>query len=228
MATRKTRSRRYDAEDIKVLEGLEPVRMRPGMYIGGTDVHGYHHLLREILDNSIDEVINRHAQSIEVTLDDDYRGVTIADDGRGIPVAKMRKYGKPAVEIILSTLHAGGKFGGDSYDVSGGLHGVGSSVVNALSEELTVWVQRDGHEWTQSFALGKPTSRLKKLSSTRRTGTRIHFRPDPSVFGMTTRFDPKRVREVLESKAYLHPDVTIRYRDPRAGEELRAAPSRAG
>lgn len=220
MAKTTARSRRYDADDIQVLEGLEPVRMRPGMYIGGTDIHGYHHLLREILDNSIDEVINQHAQTIEVVLDEDYRGASIRDDGRGIPVAKMRKYGKPAVEIILSTLHAGGKFGGDSYEVSGGLHGVGSSVVNALSEELTVWIQRDGYEWTQTYARGKPTSKLKKLSSTRKTGTRIHFRPDPSVFGMSTRFDPKRVKELLESKAYLHPDVTIRYEDPREGEAL--------
>ena len=220
MATKKTTKRRYDAEDIQVLEGLEPVRMRPGMYIGGTDVHGYHHLLREILDNSVDEVINQHAKTIDVELDEDYRGATIADDGRGIPVAKMKKYNKPAVEIILSTLHAGGKFGGDSYEVSGGLHGVGSSVVNALSEELTVWIQRDGSEWTQTYARGKPTSRLKKLGSTRKTGTRIHFRPDPSVFGMGTRFDPKRVKEVLESKAYLHPAVTIRYRDPRENEEV--------
>ena len=220
MATKKTTSRRYDADDIQVLEGLEPVRLRPGMYIGGTDVHGYHHLLREILDNSIDEVINQHAKSIEVELDEDYRGATIADDGRGIPVSKMKKYNKPAVEIILSTLHAGGKFGGDSYEVSGGLHGVGSSVVNALSEELTVWIRRDGREWTQTYARGKPTSRLKKLGATRSTGTRIHFRPDPSVFGMGTRFDPKRVKELLESKAYLHPDVTIRYRDAKENEEI--------
>jgi len=220
MAKTNAKRRRYDAEDIQVLEGLEPVRMRPGMYIGGTDIHGYHHLLREILDNSIDEVINQHARHVEVVLDDDHRGATIADDGRGIPVAKMQKYGKPAVEIILSTLHAGGKFGGDSYEVSGGLHGVGSSVVNALSEELTVWIQRDGAEWTQSYARGKPASRLKKLASTKKTGTRIHFRPDPSVFGMGSRFDPKRVKELLESKAYLHPASTIRFRDPRAGEEL--------
>src|SRR5688572_9749855 len=140
---------RYDAEHIKVLEGLEPVRMRPGMYIGGTDVHGYHHLLREILDNSIDEVINEHANNIKVVLDEDYRGVTIEDDGRGIPVAVMKKYKKPAVEVILTTLHSGGKFDAESYDVSGGLHGVGSSVVNALSEEMRVSIWRDGFEWTQ-------------------------------------------------------------------------------
>jgi len=212
--------KRYDAEDITVLEGLEPVRMRPGMYIGGTDSHGYHHLLREILDNSIDEVINGHARSVSVVLDEDYRGVSIEDDGRGIPVTRMRKYKKPAVEIILTTLHAGGKFGGDSYDVSGGLHGVGSSVVNALSEEMTVWITRDGAEFTQSYERGKATTRLKKLGARRGHGTRIHFRPDPAVFGPSLRFDPKRIKDLLEAKAYLHPQVSINYQDPKSGEEL--------
>ena len=139
MATKK-KTKGYDADAIRVLEGLEPVRLRPGMYIGGTDAHGYHHLLREILDNSIYEVIYGHANKIDVILDEDYRGVTIEDDGRGIPVARMRKYKKSAVEVILTTLHAGGKFDDDNYEVSGGLHGVGSSFVNALSEEMTVWI----------------------------------------------------------------------------------------
>lgn len=217
MATKKNR---YDADDIQVLEGLEPVRMRPGMYIGGTDLHGYHHLMREILDNSIDEVINGHARRIDVVLDEDYRGCTIEDDGRGIPVARMRKYKKPAVEIILTTLHAGGKFNGDSYDVSGGLHGVGSSVVNALSEEMQVWITRDGSEHTQRYVRGKATTKLKKLGGRRGHGTRIYFRPDPSIFGPSLRFDPKRVKELLDAKAYLHPEVTIHYQDPRANEEL--------
>lgn len=215
-----TKKKSYDADDIQVLEGLEPVRMRPGMYIGGTDSHGYHHLLREILDNAVDEVINGHASTISVVLDEDYRGVSIEDNGRGIPVAKMKKFDKPAVEVILSTLHSGGKFGGDSYEVSGGLHGVGSSVVNALSEELTVWIKRDGYEWTQSYARGKPSTKLKKLSSTKQTGTKVHFRPDPSVFNMQIRFDPKKVKELLDAKAYLHPQVTIHYQDPRGNEEL--------
>ncbi len=190
------------------------------MYIGGTDAHGYHHLLREILDNSIDEVINGHASVISVTLDEDYRGVTIQDDGRGIPVATMKKYGKSALEVILTTLHSGGKFGGDSYDVSGGLHGVGSSVVNALSEVMNVWVQRDGSEWNQSFGRGLPTSKLKKLEPTRKTGTRVHFRPDAQIFGAELKFDPKRVKELLDAKAYLHPVVNIHYRDPKADESL--------
>ncbi|MEQ8274391.1 MAG: DNA topoisomerase IV subunit B [Deltaproteobacteria bacterium] len=220
MATKKKKKTgRYGADEIRVLEGLEPVRLRPGMYIGGTDTHGYHHLLREILDNSIDEVINGHAKTISVVLDEDYRGVSIEDDGRGIPVGMMRKFKKPAVEIILTTLHAGAKFDDNSYDVSGGLHGVGSSVVNALSEEMTVWVQRDGYEYNQQYKRGKATTKLKKLSKTRRHGTRIHFRPDPSVFNMAARFDPKRVQELLDSKAYLHPSVSIHYQDARANEE---------
>ncbi len=215
-----TRKRTYSGRDIRVLEGLEPVRLRPGMYIGGTDTHGYHHLLREILDNSIDEVINGHARWIEVVLDDDYRGVTITDDGRGIPVDRMPKYKKPAVEVILTTLHAGGKFDADSYEVSGGLHGVGSSVVNALSEEMSVNIRRDGQEWVQTYSKGKATSKLKKLGRTRKTGTSIHFRPDPSVFSMTSRFDAKRVKDLLDAKAYLHANLTIHYQDPRGNEDL--------
>jgi DNA gyrase subunit B len=210
----------YDAEQVRVLEGLEPVRMRPGMYIGGTDVHGYHHLLREILDNSIDEVINGHASNVSVILDEDYRGVTIEDDGRGIPVAKMKKYNKSALEMILTKLHSGTKFDDQSYEVSGGLHGVGSSVVNALSEEMTVFVKRDGFEWTQSYGLGQAKTAVKKGKATRSTGTKVHFRPDPSVFNMTVRFDPKRVKELLDAKAYLHQEVTIRYEDPREKEKL--------
>ncbi len=217
MASRKNS---YSENDIKVLEGLEPVRLRPGMYIGGTDSHGYHHLLREILDNSIDEVINGYATWIDVILDEDYRGVTIRDDGRGIPVGLMKKFKKPAVEIILTTLHAGGKFDSESYEVSGGLHGVGSSVVNALSDELTVHITRDGFHWEQRYARGKPVTKLKKLGPTRKHGTEIHFRPDPSVFGMTARFDAKRVKELLDAKAYLHPNLTIQYQDPQTGENI--------
>ena len=226
MATRKNSKNakngkvRYDAEDITVLEGLEPVRLRPGMYIGGTDLHGYHHLLREILDNSIDEVINGHAETIHVELDEDHRGVAIEDDGRGIPVSRMSRYKKPAVEVILTTLHSGAKFSDNNYEVSGGLHGVGSSVVNALSEEMTVWIKRDGSEWTQSYSSGKATSRLKKLKASRGTGTRVHFRPDPTIFSMTARFDPKRIKELLDAKAFLHPRVTIHYHDLRNDEEL--------
>ena len=222
MATRSggTKRKKYGADDIQVLEGLEPVRRRPGMYIGGTDTHGYHHLLREILDNSVDEVINGHASTIHVELDEDYRGCAIEDDGRGIPIAKMAKFKKPAVEVILTTLHAGGKFDGSSYEVSGGLHGVGSSVVNALSEEMTVWISRDGGEWTQSYARGKATTKLTKVGRSKETGTRVHFRPDPAVFSMNSRFDPKRIKELLDAKAYLHPSVTIHFVDVQKDEEI--------
>jgi DNA gyrase subunit B len=210
----------YDETAIRVLEGLEPVRMRPGMYIGGTDVHGYHHLLREILDNSIDEVINGHAKAVVVAMDDDYRGVTIEDDGRGIPIGMMPKLKKPAVEVILCTLHSGAKFDSEQYEVSSGLHGVGSSVVNALSEVMEVWIRRDGFEWYQKYAQGKPVTKLQKGEASKRHGTAVHFRPDPAVFGMTSRFDPKRTKELLDAKAYLHPEVTIHYQDPRGGEEI--------
>src|SRR6266436_8595335 len=152
MAVRKTS---YSAADIQVLEGLEPVRKRPAMYIGGTDTTGYHHLLWEILDNSVDEVINGFATRIEVTLHEDGRTVTVTDDGRGIPIDVMPKYKKPAIEVILTTLHSGGKFDQGNYIHSGGLHGVGSSVVNALSDELVATVWRDGAEHVQTFGRGK-------------------------------------------------------------------------
>src|SRR5262249_10864706 len=156
------------AKDIEVLEGLDPVRMRPAMYIGGTDARGYHHLLWEIVDNAVDEAINGHAKRIEVSLDADHLGATVFDDGRGIPIDIHPKYKKPALELILCTLHAGGKFASDNYKVSGGLHGVGSSVVNALSESMTVRVLRDGTEHVQSFSRGAAVSKLKKTGTTRK------------------------------------------------------------
>ncbi len=167
----------YTAKDITVLEGLEPVRKRPAMYIGGTDKTGYHHLLWEILDNSIDEVINHHADRVEVTLHDDGKTVTVDDNGRGIPVDMISKYKKSALEIILTTLHAGGKFEGKNYAHSGGLHGVGASVVNALSESLIAKVKRDGALWQQTFKRGKPAAggKLKKAGSARGTGTVDHL-----------------------------------------------------
>jgi len=206
----------YTAKDIEVLEGLEPVRKRPAMYIGGTDSHGYHHLLWEIVDNSIDEAINGHAKRIDVTLDADRKGVTIVDDGRGFPVDIHPKYKKPALEIILGTLHAGGKFSSGNYKVSGGLHGVGSSVVNALSEELDVTVWRDGQEYTQSFSRGVRSTPLKKGAKVRKRGTQVHFRPDPTIFGKTASFDPELVRERLETKSYLHGGLVVRFVDPSA------------
>src|ERR1700759_700424 len=168
----------YTAQSIEVLEGLEPVRKRPAMYIGGVDSRGFHHLLWEIVDNSVDEAINGHAKRIDVTIDADKKGTIVVDDGRGIPVDMHPKFKRPALELILCTLHAAGKFDGDSYKVSGDLHGVGSSVVNALSSELTVTVKRDGKEYRQTFARGAPTSKLKTLGDSRQHGTSTHFRPD--------------------------------------------------
>jgi DNA gyrase subunit B len=203
----------YTAKDIEVLEGLEPVRKRPAMYIGGTDKAGYHHLLWEIVDNSVDEAINGHATQIEVTLDQDLRGVRVTDNGRGIPVDMHPKFKRSALELILCTLHAGGKFEGKNYSVSGGLHGVGSSVVNALSENMSVIVRREGKEYTQPYSRGTPQAKLKELGATRRHGTEIHFRPDVQIFGKTLKFDPEVVKERLQSKSYLHKGLKVVYRD---------------
>jgi DNA gyrase subunit B len=210
----------YTAKDIEVLEGLEPVRKRPAMYIGGTDKNGYHHLLWEIVDNSVDEAINGHASSIEVTLDADHKGVTIADNGRGIPVDIHPKFKRSALELILCTLHAGGKFEGKNYSVSGGLHGVGSSVVNALAEEMVVTVRREGKEYQQKYARGVPTTKLKELGTTRKRGTEIFFRPDVQIFGKTLKFDPAVVKERLESKTYLHHGLKVTFKDQSDGSSV--------
>src|SRR3954468_20401846 len=167
--------RKYTGQDITVLEGLDPVRKRPGMYIGGVDTRGYHHLLWEIVDNCVDEVINGFAKAIWVTISADGRSVSVEDDGRGIPVDYVAKYKKNALELILCTLHAGGKFEEGNYIHSGGLHGVGSSVVNALSEELVATVKREGQEHEQTFSRGTPTSKLKVGKKIRGTGTTIYF-----------------------------------------------------
>ncbi|EYF05262.1 DNA gyrase/topoisomerase IV subunit B [Chondromyces apiculatus] len=209
---------RYTAADIEVLEGLEPVRKRPAMYIGGTDARGYHHLLWEIVDNAVDEAINGFAHRIEVRLDADHQGATVGDDGRGIPVDIHPKYKRPALELILCTLHAGGKFASSNYKVSGGLHGVGSSVVNALSELLEIRVMRDGAEHTQTFSRGEPTSKLKRVAQTRKHGTIVHYRPDPLIFGKSARFNADQIRERLEAKAYLHAGLTIVFHDDAIGE----------
>jgi DNA gyrase subunit B len=203
----------YTAKDIEVLEGLEPVRKRPAMYIGGTDKSGYHHLLWEIVDNSVDEAINGHATQIEVTLDQDLRGARIVDNGRGIPVDIHPKFKRSALELILCTLHAGGKFEGKNYSVSGGLHGVGSSVVNALSENMSVTVRREGREYTQPYARGVPQAKLKEIGATRKRGTETHFRPDVQIFGKQLKFDPEVVKERLQSKSYLHRGLKVIYRD---------------
>ncbi len=210
----------YSAKDIEVLEGLDPVRKRPAMYIGGTDANGYHHLLWEIVDNSVDEAINGHAKHIEVVLDEDGRGVTVTDDGRGFPVDIHPKFKKPALEIILGTLHAGGKFNGSNYKFAGGLHGVGSSVVNALSEQLDVTVWRDGVEYKQSFSRGVKKTPLKKGAKVRKRGTSLYFRPDPQIFGAKAAFETDVVRERLEGKAYLHGGLSIRFVDKKTKEDV--------
>ncbi len=215
----------YTAKDITVLEGLEPVRKRPGMYIGGLDSRGYHHLLWEIVDNAVDEVINGHARTIWVTLGKDGHSVTVEDDGRGIPVDPHPKFkNRSALEIILTTLHAGGKFEHTNYFHSGGLHGVGASVVNALSSELVATVRRDGKEHEQAFARGLAQGKIKVVNpKIRGTGTKIFFRPDEEIFGAKLKFDAAHVRARLEAKTYLHKGLHIHFADPTTGEEVEFA-----
>jgi len=204
----------YNAKNITVLEGLEAVRKRPAMYIGGTGKDGYHHLLWEIVDNSIDEAINKHATKVEVTLHKNGKSATVEDNGRGIPVDTMSKQKKSALEVIFSTLHAGGKFErGESYAVSGGLHGVGASVVNALSSELTVQVKRDGERHEMTFARGVTTSKLKKLGAARGSGTTVTFTPDEEIYGNKLKFDSATIAERLEDKSYLHAGLEIVFVD---------------
>jgi len=210
----------YSGSDIIVLEGLEAVRKRPGMYIGGTGKPGLHHLLWEIVDNGVDEAVNGYADCINVTLHKDGKSITVQDNGRGIPVDPHPKKNIPALEVILTTLHSGGKFEGDQYITSGGLHGVGASVVNALSVELVARVQRDGSTYEQRFERGIPVSQLIDLEKrTRSTGTQIYFAPDPEIFE-STRFDSKRILEELEIKTYLNRGLRIIFRDETQGETV--------
>ncbi len=202
----------YSAKDITVLEGLAPVRKRPGMYIGGVGSAGLHHLVWEIVDNAIDEAMNGHASKIGVTLHASGSAVTVTDDGRGIPVDTHPTHKKPAIEIIFSTLHAGGKFGGDGYKTSGGLHGVGSSVVNALSSRLVATVKRDGHEHRIEFSRGVTQGKLKRLGAARGSGTSVYFEPDPQIFPKV-QFDAAIVRERLEVASYLHKGLEITFID---------------
>ncbi|HEY2732244.1 MAG TPA: DNA topoisomerase IV subunit B [Polyangia bacterium] len=215
----------YTSEDITVLEGLEPVRKRPGMYIGGTDTKGYHHLLWEIVDNSVDEVINGFGSRIEVVLHKDHKSGTVTDDGRGIPVDVKKEFKKSALELVLTTLHAGGKFNAGQYQFSGGLHGVGSSVVNALSEELVATIKRDGATWEQRYERGKAVTKVKKLGPARGTGTSIFFRPDPQIFGKQQELSADTIRFRLDAKAFLHKGLKIIFKDEAAGtEEVLAHP----
>jgi topoisomerase-4 subunit B len=202
----------YSAKDIEVLEGLEPVRKRPGMYIGGVDERALHHLFAEVLDNAMDEAVAGHARLIEVVLDAE-GALTVKDDGRGMPVDAHPKFpGRSALEVIMTVLHSGGKFSGKAYETSGGLHGVGVSVVNALSERVEVTVWREGFEWRQTFSRGRPTSKLERLAPSRRHGTALTFTPDPVIFGDDAAFRPARLYRMARSKAYLFRGVEIRWR----------------
>ena len=203
----------YSAQDIQVLEGLEAVRARPGMYIGGTDAQALHHLVAEILDNSMDEAVAGYANRIEVKMNADY-SVTITDNGRGIPVDPHPKYpDMSALEVILTMLHSGGKFGGGAYKVSGGLHGVGLSVVNALSSSLVVEIARDKKLYRQTYAKGKPTSALELVGNApNRRGTSITFQPDPEIFGSNSQLNPNRVYRMARSKAFLFKGIFINWK----------------
>jgi len=209
-------SANYTAKDITVLEGLEPVRKRPGMYIGGVGSAGLHHLVWEILDNAIDEAMNGFASNVRVTLHADGSSITIEDDGRGIPVDKHPTSKKSALEVIFTVLHAGGKFEHGSYKTAGGLHGVGASVVNALSKELVATVKRDGAQWEMRFKQGKVVGALKKLGPARGTGTTVYFHPDAAIFPRIE-FDAAVIRERLEIASYLHKGVRVVFEDDTAG-----------
>ncbi len=206
----------YTAKDITVLEGLEPVRKRPGMYIGGVGSAGLHHLAWEILDNAIDEAMNGYASNISVTLHADGSSISVSDDGRGIPVDKHPQTKKSALEVIFTMLHAGGKFGQGSYKTAGGLHGVGASVVNALSKELVATVKRDGGLWEQRFKQGRPVGPLKKIGAARGTGTTVYFHPDPTIFPKIE-FEPSVIRERLEIASYLHKGLKVVFDDQSNG-----------
>jgi len=214
-----TTSNSYSAADIVALEGLDPVRKRPGMYIGGVGSSGLHHLVWEILDNSVDEAMNGFASEIVVTLHKDGRTVTVADNGRGIPVDKHPKTKKPALEMVLTILHSGGKFEGKNYKTSGGLHGVGASAVNALSQKLVAVVRRDGARYRMEFAQGKPTTGLQKSKETiRGSGTTITFTPDPTIFPKTD-FDAETIRQRLEVTSFLHRGVKVTFVEEATGRK---------
>ena len=208
----------YTARDITVLDGLEPVRKRPGMYIGGVGSPGLHHLVWEILDNAVDEAMNGHAQNVQVTLHADRSSITITDDGRGVPVDRHPKSGASALQVIFTTLHAGGKFEHRTYRTAGGLHGVGASVVNALSKELVATSKRDGYLWQQRFERGKPVSAVRKVGAARGTGTTVFFRPDPKIFPKTT-LDRDLILNRLEVVSYLHAGIRVVFDDEARKEK---------
>ncbi|SET14576.1 DNA gyrase subunit B [Salinibacillus kushneri] len=208
----------YDENQIQVLEGLEAVRKRPGMYIGSTNEKGLHHLVWEIVDNSIDEALAGYCDHIQIRIEED-NSITVIDNGRGIPVGIQKKQGRPAVEVILTVLHAGGKFGGGGYKVSGGLHGVGASVVNALSTELEVFVHLNGKIYYQQYHRGVPKEDLKEIGDTDITGTRIHFKPDPEIFTETLEYDYDTLAQRVRELAFLNKGLAISIKDKRDDRE---------
>ncbi|HFI0645859.1 TPA: DNA topoisomerase (ATP-hydrolyzing) subunit B [Streptococcus suis] len=212
------KAQEYDASQIQVLEGLEAVRMRPGMYIGTTSKEGLHHLVWEIVDNSIDEALAGFASKIEVYIEPD-NSITVVDNGRGIPVDIQEKTGRPAVETVFTVLHAGGKFGGGGYKVSGGLHGVGSSVVNALSTQLDVHVYKNGQVYFQEYRRGEVVADLKVVGETDRTGTTVHFTPDPEIFTETTEFEFAKLNKRIQELAFLNRGLNLSITDKREGME---------
>ncbi|HFI0238034.1 TPA: DNA topoisomerase (ATP-hydrolyzing) subunit B [Streptococcus suis] len=212
------KAQEYDASQIQVLEGLEAVRMRPGMYIGTTSKEGLHHLVWEIVDNSIDEALAGFASKIEVYIEPD-NSITVVDNGRGIPVDIQEKTGRPAVETVFTVLHAGGKFGGGGYKVSGGLHGVGSSVVNALSTQLDVHVYRNGQIYFQEYRRGEVVADLKVVGETDRSGTTVHFTPDPEIFTETTEFEFAKLNKRIQELAFLNRGLNLSITDKREGME---------
>ncbi|WP_171038159.1 DNA topoisomerase (ATP-hydrolyzing) subunit B [Aquibacillus sediminis] len=213
-----TNNQAYNEDQIQVLEGLEAVRKRPGMYIGSTNEKGLHHLVWEIVDNSIDEALAGYCDHIQVIVEED-DSITVIDNGRGIPVGTHQKTGRPTVEVIMTVLHAGGKFGGGGYKVSGGLHGVGASVVNALSSELDVYVHRDGKIHYQGFSKGVPNEDIKIIGETEITGTKTHFKPDPEIFDETTTYNFDTLVQRLRELAFLNKGLTISVQDKRTDSE---------
>ena len=207
------KSNDYGASDIKILEGLEAVRKRPGMYIGSTSSSGLHHLVWEIVDNSVDEAMAGFCSKIEVTVHPD-NSITVVDNGRGIPVAKHPQKKIPTLEVVMTVLHAGGKFDNNAYKVSGGLHGVGVSVVNALSKKMNVQVKRDGHIYEMEFSRGKTTQKMKQIGDSKATGTTTTFWPDDEIFE-TTVYDYETLRNRLQETAFLNRNLKIILRDER-------------
>ena len=207
----------YDASEIQVLEGLEAVRKRPGMYIGSTSASGLHHLVYEIVDNAIDEALAGYCTDITVTINEG-NTITVTDDGRGIPVDIQAQTGKPALEVVYTVLHAGGKFGGGGYKVSGGLHGVGASVVNALSEWLEVEVSKDGKIYQMKFSRGHITQEMRIIGTTDKHGTKVTFKPDPEMFD-TLEYDYETLHTRMREQAFLNAGLRISIADRRPGQE---------